>query len=98
MPIENTPLENTIPEMIHKLGRYWDQPSRDLILVDDTHALMDETTFKKLANYSMSKPSGVYPGKMWKQKSGGKWYLRWFGADDGDPRGLITPAREISLI
>ena len=86
-----------IPPMTHELSRYWDQPPRDSILIDDTHALMTSATLSKLGEYSHSTPSGVYPGKRWKSHRCGKWYLRWYAAD-GDPRGLLTPTREIILI
>lgn len=56
----------TIPPMTDPMGKHWDQPSRDGIVLDDTHALMTEATFKALHEYSGSVPSGVYPGKMWR--------------------------------
>ena len=74
-----------IPEMTCELGRYWSQPSQDSILVDDTHAVMDSTTFDKLAEYSTTLPTGVYPGKMWKALSRGRWVLRWYGIVEGNP-------------
>ena len=76
---------NRIPPMTHELGKYWRQPSQDSILVDDTHAVMDSTAFEKLAEYSSSMPSGVYPGKMWKALHHGRWMLRWYGIVEGNP-------------
>ena len=70
---------NTIPPMNNPLGRYWDQPSAQEILIDDIHALMEHKHFIELKDYSHSTPGGVYPGKMWKRKAKGIWYLVWYG-------------------
>jgi hypothetical protein len=77
-----------IPAMTHPLGRYWQQPSRDSIEIDATHALMSEQTFKALAEYSSTFPSGVYEGKMWRRHDGAhdpncqparrRWLLCWY--------------------
>ncbi|MES2218392.1 MAG: hypothetical protein V4501_08265 [Pseudomonadota bacterium] len=72
--------ENVIPPMIDPLGKYWRQPDSSLIGVDEANALMDETTFRGLLNYSTSIPSGVYPGKMWRRtEDGQRWLLCWYG-------------------
>lgn len=55
-----------IPAMTDPMGKHWDQPKREFIDIDDTHALMCQKTFDELSDYTMSQPSGVYPGKMWK--------------------------------
>jgi hypothetical protein len=60
-------MKNVIPVITHESGRYWEQPDRSSLLVDDTHALMDKAAFEKLHDYSTSFPSGVYDGKMWKR-------------------------------
>lgn len=73
-----------IPPMTHELGRYWHQPPRTAILVDDKHAVMSRASFKQLAEYSSSRPSGVYPGKMWKAITlDGTAYLCWYGIVPG---------------
>jgi hypothetical protein len=90
--------ENIIPPITDPLGRGWRQPDSRQVLIDDNCAMMTEQLFKNLAEYSTSTPSGVYPGKMWKSRRGNIWYLRWFAADDGDPRGLPTPTREIVIV
>jgi hypothetical protein len=90
-------VSDVIPPITHRLGRHWEQPSTDKIVLDSTHALMSKATFKQLPEYSSSIPSGVYEGKMWKRnngiydtaflKSGGKpeWLLMWYGtAEDPD--------------
>lgn len=88
----------TIPPMTHPYGKCWDQPATDRILIDDEVAMMDAKTFEALPEYSTTTPSGVYPGKCWKACRGAVWYLRWYGADDGDPRGLPTPTRKIVIV
>jgi hypothetical protein len=89
---------NTIPPITNPLGRAWEQPAVDQILVDDDVAMMTEDAFQKLLEYSHSTPTGVYPGKMWKARRSGVWYLRWYSADDGHPDGLPTPYRQIIVI
>lgn len=54
-----------IPPISDPLGKYWDQPCRSKILIDDKIALMDRQTFRDLMAYDTSIPSGVYVGKMW---------------------------------
>ena len=83
-----------IPPITDPLGRYWEQPDRDNILIDDQHALMTREDFKQLHNYSASIPSGVYVGKMWKRKFRDKWYLSWYGPHD-DPDRCSINHREI---
>jgi hypothetical protein len=77
-------------------GKYWIQPLREHILTDDKHAVM--STFADLPEYSSTKPSGVYPGKMWRRHDGihdmnrraayirGEitlpWLLCWYGPDE----------------
>lgn len=86
---------HTIPEMTNPLGDYWLQPNRKDIEVDDIHALMSQADFDKLANYSMSNPSGVYVGKMWKCKNLEVWYLYWWKSSgrkdhcEGDGRKIL---------
>jgi hypothetical protein len=85
-----------IPDMIHPLGKYWQQPNRDNILIDDTYALMSKHTLDELHEYSMSIPTGVYTGKMWKVKVFGKWILKWFGNENY--KGLLSIlSREILI-
>jgi hypothetical protein len=70
----------------------WQQPSRESILIDKTHALMTGATFEKLAEYSSTMPSGVYPGKLWRRHDGiydrrcvtPRWLLCWYGPVDAD--------------
>lgn len=68
--------------MVCSLGKHWQQPNRDNVLIDNTHALMSNYSLGELHEYSMSIPTGVYEGKMWKAKIKAKWYLRWYGVED----------------
>lgn len=98
-----------IPPMTDPMGRNWDQPSPDLIEVDDVHALMTPATLKALLEYSSSIPSGVYEGKMWKRhdgvydavflRNGGKpkWLLCWYGPS-ADPEKCSINSREVLLV
>lgn len=88
---------NIIPPITDPLGKYWDQPSTDDILLDDTHCAMSESNFKKLLEYSTSIPSGAYEGKMWKTYQKGIWYLRWYGPHE-NPAKLSINSRELLII
>ena len=68
-------MKNVIPTMTHPLSKYWDQPDKSDILIDDNNALMTHKTMKKLYNYSTSVPTGVYEGKMWRSEYGPKVWL-----------------------
>jgi len=70
-----------IPPITDPLGKHWNQPETMPNLdVMGTHALLSKSEFEGLAEYSTTRPSGVYPGKCWKA-DGGKsgWHLCWFG-------------------
>ena len=90
-----------IPEITEPMGRYWNQPPREAIEIDDTHALMSKSTLEQLADYSCSMPSLAYPGKMWRcrkdyyDESKG-WWLRWFG-ESADPEFCSNHHREILI-
>ena len=78
------------------MGRHWDQPDRSKVLVDDTHAVVTAATFRALAEYSRTMPTGVYEGKMWKAKTAAGWMLRWYGPCD-DP-ALVSNNQRILLV
>lgn len=99
---------NAIPKITDPLGKHWNQPSADEILIDDTHAVMSADTFRQLAEYSCSVPSGVYPGKMWradnaayhpeKVKAGlHRHWLKWFGESE-KPGFVSNHSRAILLL
>ncbi len=78
-----TEIPTEIPPMTNKLGRHWDQPSRDLIVVDEKYALMSTQTWDCLHRYDCSVPSGVYAGKMWSSQHGSLRQLHWYGLSYG---------------
>jgi hypothetical protein len=106
--LEKLEAAESIPRMTDPLGKYWEQPDRSEIVIDDTHALMSLATFEKLMEYSGSQPTGAYEGKMWRRNDGscdwefmaqgGKptWYLCWYGRSD-KPEYVSNNRRKIIL-
>jgi hypothetical protein len=93
----NAILENhPIPPMTDPLGKYWDQPDRSEIKVGEEIAIMTQTTFDKLKDYTGSQPTGAYEGKMWKRKIKNAWNLVWFGPHT-EPETLSINYRIIML-
>ncbi len=66
-----------------------------MILVDDTHAAMDQKDFDSLLEYSCTVPTGVVRGKRWKRREPYRtddprpatWWLGEYAHFDGDPEG-----------
>ena len=90
------------------MGKHWDQPPTSDILIDDEYALMTQATFNRLAEYSASTPSGVYPGKMWRAdnaayhaaevaKGAYRHWLLWFGESE-NPDFVSNHSRKILLV
>ena len=82
-------LKNPIPEMTHPLSKSWTQPAISEIKINGEYAVMSQKTLDKIPDYSLSQPSGVYEGKMWKsnkhqfyKEAEDIWYLHWFGVSD----------------
>jgi hypothetical protein len=91
--------------MTNPLGKYWEQPNREDILVDDTHAVMTRNAFNHLKEYSVTNPTGAYEGKMWKSRGrkavkndsdqdvGWVWTdvytLCWYGPDPKNEPGYV---------
>ena len=104
---EPNPSNNVIPPMTDPLGRHWRQPDPAEMLIDDTHVVMPPETFKGLAEYSGTMPTGVYPGKMWKRHNGlfdrnckpedREWLLVWYGECD-DPKFCSNNWRKILIV
>ena len=67
--------------MTHELSRYWDQPARESVLVDATHAVMTRAVYLAIPEYLHSEPSGVYTGKMWRLAPAGRLLLAWYEVD-----------------
>lgn len=92
-------MKHRIPPITNPLGKGWDQPGREGILVDDTHAVMRQSAFDALLDYTASQPTGCYEGKMWKSffsKDG--WCLRWFENDPKDPENYCLTRSRLILI
>jgi hypothetical protein len=97
--------EHVIPPITDPMGKYWNQPDRRRILVDDTHAIMSQRDFDALHEYSCSTPTGVYPGKMWKRNNNAyttprqqpEWWLVWFGFSDKGPQWCSNNFRRILI-
>lgn len=70
--------DNIIPPMTHPYGMCWQQPPTYLILIDDTHAVMSRLDFEILMDYTCSRPSALYNGKMWKAQYENEGALKWF--------------------
>jgi len=89
---------NAIPTITNSLGAHWDQPSLDEITVDGESALMSEAAWNKLLEYSMSIPSGVYAGKMWKGiYQNGRKCLHWY-SDSKKPEHCDINTRDALII
>ncbi|MCK4794040.1 MAG: hypothetical protein KAV87_60495 [Desulfobacteraceae bacterium] len=90
---------NVIPPITNSLGTHWDQPSAEDIKITDSKAIMTDRTLSRLANYSMSVPTGAYEGKMWRRNCGGSnWVLCWFVVDPKDSKYLLTCQRPIEIV
>lgn len=101
-----------VPPITHEMGRHWDQPERQHIVIDrQGRALVPRRVFERLAEYSSSLPSGVYEGKMWKRHElvavddygslrpvvPDRWWLCWYGSGN-DPNKCTVNRREILLL
>lgn len=86
-----------LPTMTHPLSAHWHQPNADQMAVYDDIAIMDRSALNSLSEYSLSIPSGVYEGKMWKRKSRDGWQLCWYGPSD-KPDEVSINNRPIRLL
>lgn len=91
------PAHLVIPDMTDPLGRVWSQPKTTDFLVSDEFARMKIEDVEKLSDYSHSRPSAVYDGKMWKSFYGEFWYLHWFGPSTKGPGYCSVNTRKISI-
>jgi hypothetical protein len=97
-----------IPPITDPMGANWVQPDRNRIRIDERYARMNQATFDRLPEYSATRPTGVYPGKMWKRHDGAfdhrfleeggtpVWLLCWYGESD-KPGCCSNHYREIVL-
>ena len=86
-----------IPPITDPLGRYWDQPNRENILIDKDNAMMTDGEFCQLANYELTNPTGTYIGKMWRAGNTLRWYDR---IEDTPNMGkvILIETREILVV
>lgn len=97
-PKESVNKDNIIPPMTHPYGKAWEQPELSEVVICDNYATMNESAFKKLSDYSKSRPSGVYEGKMWKTTDDKiTWHLHWWSESD-DPDKCKGNVREIKIV
>jgi hypothetical protein len=89
----------TIPPITDPLGRHWEQPDPSQISIDETHALMEMKDFDKLHDYSISRPTAIYVGKMWKTywPKHDRWYLHFIGPNE-KPDTVTEHTRQIIVI
>jgi hypothetical protein len=80
-----------VPEITDPLGKYWDQPPREVILMDDKHAILPER--HNLHEYNHTIPTGTYSGKMWLQRWKKQLFLVWYGAIEG--KEILIHRREV---
>jgi hypothetical protein len=83
--------------MTDPLSKHWNQPPLEEIAVDDECAMMTKETFDRLPEYSMSIPSGVYAGKMWKHIAHPDMWLRWY-QPLGNPKAMHVITRKIIIV
>lgn len=90
--------EHVIPVITDPMGRHWQQPPHERVLVDETHAIVAKRDFDELLDYSNTIPDGKYVGKMWRREHArGKWLLCWYGPHV-DPKSLSINYRELLVL
>lgn len=87
-----------IPPITSPLGRFWEQPKREDILMDDQYAIMTMETYRRLHEYNTTYPTGVYEGKMWSTFHPlHGMYLRWWAPTE-DPKMCKVLFRKIIVV
>lgn len=66
-------------------------------LTDDKTAILTLDQFIDLPEYSMSIPTGVFIGKVWKRKERGKWYFGCFEEHE-NPDLVSTVFRQLIVV
>ena len=77
--------ECPVPPITNPMGRHWDQPDANEIIFHEHHVRMRRMTWEALPEYLVSRPSGVYVGKMWRSRK----HLHWYGPSD-KPDEVLT--------
>jgi hypothetical protein len=83
--------------MTDQFGQHWKQPPRDRIVLDDEHAICSRADFEQLLDYSGSRPTGAYVGKMWRTLFRGEWFLHWYGPH-ADPTKVSINFRRLLVV
>lgn len=86
-----------LPAMTDPLGRHWQQPKRENVLIDDRHACCTRADFDLLPEYSATIPTGAYVGKMWKRRQPDRWLLCWYAPAD-KPDHVVVHWRELIVV
>jgi len=90
-----------IPSMTDPLGKYWSQPELSKILIGEVYAAMSQETFNQLKDYSLTNPTGVYEGKMWRSQHNQNGmmfhYLHWWENSE-DPDKCKHHTRKILIV
>ncbi len=88
-----------ISPITNPLGKHWEQPAHDEVIIDETHAFMSQSVCDQLKQYDSTNPTGTYEGKMWKRESGGKLWLIFYDVDwkEHDPKMLTINSRRIVI-
>lgn len=76
--------EYKIPRAANPLAKYWQQPPRDRVLVDDGLAMMAQRDFDTLQDCTGQRPAPPVEGIMWRVRFRGVWWLMWY------ERSLLT--------
>lgn len=99
-----------IPLMTHPLSKYWEQPDASTFLFDDEYVLMTREQCERLHEYSNTRPTGTYAGKMWKCYAGkyklgtwiqletDTWFLCWYADTPNKPNYIDTHTRRILFL
>lgn len=77
-----------LPVMDDPLSRHWKQPEglRDRVDLYFNHAVIADFDWYELSRYENTLPSGVYPGKVWRNR---KW-LCWYGRERNGCCRIVT--------
>lgn len=70
----------------------WSQPARERIAIDDYLAMMDQATLDRLIDSSGKLPKPKTPGRMWKCRMKGLWFLGFYD------EALSVQWREVRLV
>lgn len=73
-------------------------PKYGTCIVDDTHAVMDQSYFNELLSYDHSMPTGCFIGKRWKRLCLDGHYMLEFEKHPTDEKMARTRSRKIIVV